>query len=138
MLRKIAKLIAALLLLNGIMACGMGSSYLQHRSEGFRHFDAGVATLPRDPKQYRVIRLPEIRIIIAGDRSYFIWDRARSDEKIKGFANRETISILGYSVGGKIVLNEAVLGHELMHVINWADPAIADPDRLEELFYDRK
>ena len=44
------------------------------------------------------------------------------------------LSMFGRAVNGKIVLNQAVLGHELNHLLNFTDPDVANPDKLEEVF----
>jgi hypothetical protein len=36
-------------------------------------------------------------------------------------------------VGGKIIVNQAVLGHEMTHLLHFKDPEVVDPDTLDRL-----
>jgi hypothetical protein len=49
-----------------------------------------------------------------------------------GCASRWAVVVEGRESGGKIVVNQAVLGHEFNHLLNFGDSNIADPDRLEQ------
>ena len=48
---------------------------------------------------------------------------------VKGCAtNNNEIFVIGTEINGKIVIDDEVLGHELRHLLNWANPEIANPD----------
>ena len=126
-----------ILLLSAVLlaGCGMRHPYLEHRDKGFFHFRQADKHLAADPELYRVIRIQDLRVVIVGDRKYFQWDKAREyDSRIRAYAKGNEIRVLGYQRGEKIVINQAILGHELMHILNFRDSRLANPDRLEELF----
>ncbi len=43
-----------------------------------------------------------------------------------------TIIIEGRIVDGKVVINQAILGHELQHILAWKSD-VANPDELDEI-----
>jgi len=92
-------------------------------------------SLPSCPDINEVITLEKVKIYIVGDRSYFTYPKAAApDSRIAGYANtKNEIHVFGRRLGDKIVVNQAVLGHELMHLLNFKNSEIADPDRLEHL-----
>ena len=81
------------------------------------------------------MELKNIKIFIVGDRKHFKWSGAAAyGSPILGYATRNNqIYVLGKRVGNKIIINEAILGHELNHLMNFQNPEIADPDVLDRL-----
>ena len=92
-------------------------------------------SLEVSPELHEVVLLKNVRIYIVGNRRFFSWDRAAAyGSPVAGYANRKNeIWLFGRIVKGKIILNQAVLGHELNHLLNFKNPKIADPDKLDDL-----
>lgn len=111
------------------------SSYIADREQGFTMIERGFSGLEATPGLYREIRLESVKVIIVGDREQFKWQKAAAkDSAIIGYATpHNEIWIFGKVVDGRIVINEAVIGHELVHLLNFQDATIANPDRLQEL-----
>lgn len=115
-----------------------GSKHQSHlwRKEGFKKFNLSYDTLPGlkakgliNKKKIKV----ELTIHIVDDHDFFEWEEAK-ENKYVGYASKNNISILCKIVNGKIVFNQAALGHELNHVLNFHDDMVWNPDRLDELF----
>lgn len=49
-----------------------------------------------------------------------------------GCASGGDIYVIGYRHKGQIIVNQAILGHELMHLLNWENRDIVNPDTLCE------
>ncbi|MEW6667878.1 MAG: hypothetical protein AB1512_21925 [Thermodesulfobacteriota bacterium] len=105
------------------------------RKEGFRSFDQSFACLDESPNVNEVVDLGGVKVHIVGHRQYFNYKRAAAyGSPVAGYAtSNNEIWLFGRLVKGKIVVNQAVLGHELMHLLNFKNPKIADPDRLDDL-----
>ena len=88
---------------------------------------------PDSPDLYQVVELKNVKVHIVGDRKHFSWDKAAAHgSPVAGYANSNNeIFVFGKRVNGKIVINQAILGHELQHLLNFQNPAIVNPDRLE-------
>lgn len=106
-----------------------------YRKVGFREMQRGFVMLERPPDLRETIELKNVKVHIVGDRRHFDWDRASSPgSRVLGYARRSNeIWVFGARVDGKIILNQAVLGHEFNHLLNFADPRVADPDRLDDI-----
>jgi len=105
-----------------------------YRRHAFRVYRQSFDSLPACSDPHRVVRLDRVEVHIVGDRRHFDWARAVSDQDIQGYARRPNqIWLLGRQVKGRIVINQAVAGHELNHLLNHADPLIANPDTLDDL-----
>ena len=72
---------------------------------------------------------------IVGDRKDFNYEKvAAYGSPIAGYANTNNeIGILGKRVGDKIIINQNILGHELNHLLNFRNPKIVNPDKLDEM-----
>jgi len=103
------------------------------RKQGFNIIQRGFVSLEKSPGLHEVVLLKNVKVHIVGHRSQFNWDRAAAyGSPVAGYANRKNeIWLFGRIVEGKIILNQAVLGHELNHLLNFKDPKIANPDRLD-------
>ncbi|MEW6668678.1 MAG: hypothetical protein AB1512_25980 [Thermodesulfobacteriota bacterium] len=116
-----------------LAACAPAS--IELRKEGFDLIQRGFDAQEETPSLHRVVELRNVRIHIVGDRSMFEWDNATEYRSgVVGYAKASgDIYLFGKVVDGKIVVNQAVLGHELMHLLNFQDPAVANPDTLDQL-----
>ena len=78
---------------------------------------------------HEVVRLENVEVHVVSDRSLFDWQGA--DEQTLGYAyHTNRIFLLGRrEVNGRIVPDFYwVLGHELQHLMSWANPVFANPD----------
>jgi hypothetical protein len=80
-----------------------------------------------------VVELKNVRIHIVSDRKYFKWEKASAyDSRMLGYATTgNEIFVFGRKLGNKIVVNQAILGHELNHLLNYQKSIVANPDRLD-------
>ena len=116
---------------------GCAASTTDYRVEGFRLATKSFNTISESPGLYEVVEIKNIKVHIVGDRSRFLWDWAAAyGSPIDAYSTTNNeIYIRGKRLGNKIVVNQAVLGHELNHLLNFKNPKIADPDeygRLEQ------
>ena len=105
------------------------------RKEAFRTFDKSFDSLGESPTLNEVIDLGGVKVHVVGHRHFFNYRKAAAyGSPVIGYAtSNNEIWVFGKVVRGKIVINQAVLGHELMHLLNFKNKAIADPDRLDDL-----
>ena len=105
------------------------------RKIGFEEIQKGFASLDKTPDLHEVIELKNVKVHIVGDRKYFKWDRAAAyGSPVAGYAtHRNEIYVFGKKIKGKVVLNQAILGHELTHLLNFKNPTIANPDQLDDI-----
>ena len=110
-------------------------SFVADREQGFNMIQRGFSNLESSPDLHEEIELQNIKVIIVGEREQFTWEKAAAaSSSIIGYATPSNeIWIFGKVVEGKIVLNEAVLGHELAHLLNFKNPKIANPDKFRDL-----
>lgn len=122
----------AVILLSVTSGC---SSFVADREQGFTMIQRGFSGLEPTPGLYREVTLKQIKVVIVGEREQFQWAKAASkNSNILGYATpANELWIFGKVVDGKIVVNEAVLGHELTHLLNFQDARIANPDTLRDL-----
>jgi len=116
-------------------SAGCSSHITDYRKLGFDFMQRGFVSIEKTPELYEVIELKNVKILIVGDRKHFNWEKAAAyGSPIAGYANtKNEICLFGKRVGGKIVVNQAILGHELNHLLNFKNPKIADPDKLDEM-----
>ena len=128
------KTLLILLLFTFILA-GCVTLATDYRKIGFKEMQRGFAALEKSPTLNETIKLKNVTIHVVGDRRHFKWDRAAAfGSPVLGYANRKNeIYIFGAYAGGKIIVNQSILGHELNHLLNFKNPAIADPDKLDDL-----
>jgi len=106
-----------------------------YRVQGFTMVSKSFDTISESPDLYEIIELEKVKIYIVGDRKHFKWDKAAAyGSPIHGYATRKNeIYVLGKRLGDKIVINQAIIGHELHHLLNFSNPKVADPDRMDRL-----
>jgi len=104
-----------------ISACSWDSSL--YRQQGFQAFDRSVGDLQRisDPVTMEL----SVTVHIVPDSTHMPCPVAAA-----GCASGNEIWVIGYRYGDHIVANQAVLGHELNHVLNFSNPEIKNPDSL--------
>lgn len=114
---------------------GCSSSVTEYRKVGFDFMQQGFSRIEKTPDLYEVIELEKVKVLIVGDRRHFTWEKAAAyGSPIAGYANtRNEICLFGKRVGDKIVVNQAILGHEFNHLLKFKNSKIADPDKLDEL-----
>jgi hypothetical protein len=106
-----------------------------NRKEAFRSFDRSFASLDESPSLNEVIDIGGVKIHIVGHRHFFnLHHAAAYGSPVVGYAtSNNEIWVFGKVVKGKIVVNQAVLGHELVHLLQFKDPRVANPDKLDDL-----
>ena len=114
---------------------GCGSPVSDYKKLGFDFMQRGFASLEKTPELYETIELEKVKICIVGDRKHFNWEKAAAyGSPVAAYAtHKNEIYILGKQVGDKIVVNQAILGHELNHLLNFKNLKVADPDKLDEM-----
>jgi hypothetical protein len=124
-----------LLLLFTFLLSGCVTLATDYRKIGFKEMQRGFATLEKRPSLHETITLENITVHIIGNRDSFKWDKAAAfGSPVLGYATRKNeIYIFGAYAGGKIIINQGILGHELNHLLNFKNPIIADPDKLDDL-----
>ena len=80
-----------------------------------------------------VVTLDGVTVHIVGDRSKFDWPAyAAPGSRVAGYASTDGwVTVLGKVVNGRVRVNQAVLGHEMTHILNFNCPDIQDPDTLD-------
>jgi hypothetical protein len=112
-----------------IGACAGEPITKQYRKIGTEYHENWFKALPETPSLHTVIEIRGLTIHMVSDRKDFDWEKARDKTHgIAAYANTgNKISILGKRIGGKIVVNQLILGHEFNHILNFANPDIVDP-----------
>jgi hypothetical protein len=132
--RQVAIIIIVLIL--GVVNTGCSHFYVKKQNEGYKFFKKASASLDPTPRLHETIFIDRVIVHIVGDPNKFKWDKAAAfGSPVEGYATHgNEIWILGTRVNGKIVINQAILGHELNHLLNFKNSEIADPDQLEDIF----
>lgn len=106
------------------------------RKEGFNTYQAHFTAINDEGETFhKVIKIDKVEVHIVTDRSQFEWEKASNPRScIVAYADTDNkIWLLEKKVDGKIVVNQAILGHEFNHLLNFTDGTVADPNRLDEL-----
>lgn len=111
------------------------SSFIADREQGFNMIQRGFSGLEPTPELYKEVTLKQVKVILVGNRAQFQWkEAAAKNSSILGYATPDNeIWIFGKEVDGKIVVNEAVIGHELTHLLSFEDSSVANPDKFRDL-----
>lgn len=106
-----------------------------YRREGFNFLQKSFESIQTAKDLKITIELKKVRIHIVGDRKYFPWEKASAyGSPVAGYATSgNEIFVFGKRLGDKIIVNQAILGHELNHLLNFKDPRVANPDELDQL-----
>lgn len=123
-----------------IISCGSWPT--EYRKEGFKLLQQGYNSIEAGTTPFHVtVNLKNVKVHIVSNRKYFSWEKAREKKYgIIEYANRKNeVWLLGKIVmtpdGPKIIVNQAVLGHGLNHLLNYKNPQIAHPDKLDKYGY---
>lgn len=109
----------------------------EYRREGFSLLQKGFLSIEETPDLNEVVELKNVRVYIVGDRKHFNLKKAAANgSTIVGYANtRNEVHIFGRRVGDKIIVNQAILGHEINHLLHFKNPKVINPDKLKALGY---
>ncbi|MCF8146717.1 MAG: hypothetical protein K9N21_22650 [Deltaproteobacteria bacterium] len=112
-----------------VCACAGDPISTEYRKIGAEYHEKWFQALPETPDLHTVVEIKELTLHMVSDRKDFDWEKARDKEKgIAAYANtKNQIGILGKKIGGTIIVNQMVLGHEFKHILNFANPDIVDP-----------
>jgi hypothetical protein len=104
-----------------------------YRADSFSLMQAAFDSYEATDDLDMVVELKNVRVHIVSDRKYFEWEKASADDsRLLGYATKSyEIFVFGRKLGNKIVVNQAVLGHELNHLLNYQNVTVANPDRLD-------
>ena len=135
-LRKLNKTIKlfSLIILCFLQGCvSLAPDYRDYRTEGFNIIEKGFSVLEPIPNLYEVIEVKNVKVHIVGHPRFFRWDKAAAyGSPILGYAtSNNEIWVFGKMLNGKIVINEAIVGHELTHLLNFKNSKIANPDSFK-------
>lgn len=108
-----------------LLLCQCAPNTGSWRQEGFRnfyrHFDLSGDKLPYPVTVY----LERVKIVIV--------DEIPGEPAINGLAWRSgKVMIKGRVWNGRIIVNQAVLGHEITHLLNFQNHLVMDPDKYAE------
>jgi len=117
------------------VVAGCSTYAADYRVQGFDFMQRGFTSIEGTSDVYEVVELKSVKVFIVGDRKHFDWDKASAPGSgIAGYANTNNeIHLFGKRVGDKIVINQAILGHEFNHLLNFKNRKIVNPDKLDEL-----
>jgi hypothetical protein len=121
----------------GVIVAACTPLSTDYRVKGFDLSQLAFDTFEASPDLHRVVELEKVRVHIVGSRRFFQWDKAAAEgSPTVGYSTSDNdIFLFGKKVGNKIIVNQAVLGHELNHLLSFKDAEIADPDQLDQLEY---
>ena len=106
------------------------SAITSYREFGRKEIRRSWHMIPITPNIRKEIVLKGVRVVVVGDSSMFGWKKAG----VIGYAtDSNVIWVIGKEVNGQIVFDQFNLGHELNHLLNFADPKIVNPDDLSDL-----
>lgn len=108
-------------------------SCIPMKQEGFDLIQKDFARYKKDKNLNITIELKNVKVHIVGGRKYFKWDKAAAyGSPVAGYAtSKNEIYIFGrLNKKGKIIVNQAILGHELNHLLNFNNSNIAKGEKL--------
>jgi len=130
--QKYSSFTLATLLISILLAsCAQWAS--DYRRDGFYLTQTAFESCEEPNNLNMVVELKNVRVHIVSDRKYFEWEKASAeDSRILGYATTANdIFVFGRKLGNQIVVNQAILGHELNHLLHYQNSMVANPDRLD-------
>jgi len=123
--------LVALLISSLLASCAQLAS--DYRRDGFFLMQTAFESCEEPNNLNMVVELKNVRVHIVSDRKYFEWEKASADNsRILGYATTSNdIYVFGRKLGNQIVVNQAILGHELNHLLHYQNSRVANPDRLD-------
>ncbi len=118
------------------MVSGCVTFATDYRKVGFDEIQKGFSILYKPSALNEIIRLKNVTIHIVGDRSLFKWAKAANyGSPVAAYATTNNeIWLFGAMVKGRIVLNQAILGHEFNHLLQFNHPTVVhNPDKLDDI-----
>lgn len=123
----------ALLLVIAMLFWGCGPYASVLRQDGYSYMQKGFESIAPSPEMHKVFLLNNLKIHIVDNQKQFDYVPFRNSS-IVGYATPFEIWVIGKEVNGKIIINWAVMGHELIHILSFYYPdIIANPDSYEVL-----
>ena len=105
----------------------MHTTFDSAQKAGYNNFYTAFNSLPNIEEQKQV-KLKYVLIIV--DNGKYMKNMLGNNFTVHGTANKQNIiHLIGKEKNGKIYVNPAVLGHEMMHLMNFQDSSFYNPDR---------
>lgn len=109
-----------------LIISGCTPYYQNCERQGHMWFKRGFLCHKQDEDLNELIKIRQITVYVIGDNSLMPSRKAG----LQGWATPSNkIYVIGRLKDGKIVLNQAVLGHEVQHILNFSNEKIENPDR---------
>jgi hypothetical protein len=125
---KIAILLVTAVFLS---ACTPYASVL--RNDGYAYMQKGFESLPSSSELHKVLVINNLKVHVVDNQKQFAHVPFRN-ASVVGYATPFEIWVMGKEVNGKVIINWAVIGHELIHMLSFYYPdIIANPDSYEVL-----
>lgn len=113
----------------------IGCTASHYRQTGFDNFIQEFVELREHPdaKSFdRVsVRIKNLEVILVDHPDEIPYDHPGVVGLAVGLPRSYRIYILATKIGEKFYVNQAVLGHELLHVLHWRDKKIVDADQID-------
>jgi hypothetical protein len=123
----------ALLFLIAMLSSGCGPYASVLRHDGYSYMQRGFESLPSSSGLHKVFIINNLKIHVVDHQKQFDHVPFRNSSVV-GYATPFELWVIGKEVNGKIILNWAVIGHELIHMLSFYYPdLIANPDSYEVL-----
>lgn len=103
------------------------------RQDGYAYMQKGFDSVPSSSELHKIFLLNNLKVHIVDSQEQFSHVPFRNSS-VLGYATPFEIWVIGKEVNGKIIINWAVIGHELIHVLSFYHPEIIlNPDSYEVL-----
>jgi len=122
------KLLNLSLLISFLVIFGCANHFYKGQLNLAQHLESYKS----DEKLYKIIELKNIKIIIVGSKQNYK-NELMQLRKPAGYCIvlKNEIYLIGKRTkNNKIIINQFVLGHELMHLLNFNDQKITNPDEI--------